>query len=204
MANLSFLKRFRWRRRASSPAAETQVSTERKSLAGPGAASSPIAAGQTPPAPLPEPTPPVFDVFVIDSGWNVPAHHVLKAERVLFSQFLKQHNLYVLDKEQSQAFLREHPNLIGKDPIVAIVDKESMEKGNSAGFGARLELGLVKDRDRVVWLLKMILRIVNNRRACLNLTRTIRAATHKEGFKGAVEIIMESIGQHGPGGGGGH
>ncbi|PTY01921.1 hypothetical protein DB346_10755 [Verrucomicrobia bacterium LW23] len=153
---------------------------------------------------LPEPEPPVFDVYVIDSGWNVPAHHVLKAERVLFSQFLKQHRLYVLTKEQSQEFLRENPSLIGKDPIVAIVDKESLVKGNPAGFGARLELGLVKDRDRVVWLLKMILRIVNNRRACLNLTRTIRDATHKEGFKGAVEIIMESIGQHGPGGGGGH
>ncbi len=135
-----------------------------------------------------------LDIYIIDSGWDSLAHRVLQHSLDLFTAYLTEHNVYVLTPEQSTAFLKEHPELIGKDPIIAIVDDLARKLNNPHGFGTRLELGLVNDAFRLECLLKMFLQIVNDKMNIFDIAYTFRKHNHKEGIKGAVEIIMESFG----------
>ena len=137
-----------------------------------------------------------LDIYIIDSGWDSLAHNYLQSVIDLFKAYLTDHNLYILSPEQSVAFLKEHPRLIGKDPIIAVVDKLARALDNPDGFGTRLELGLIKDPYRIEWLIKMFLRIVNDRKEILDIAYTFRKYNHKEGIRGAIEIIMESLGHH--------
>jgi hypothetical protein len=137
-----------------------------------------------------------LDIYIIDSGWDSLPHRVLHRSLDLFKTYLTDHNVYILTPEQSAAFLKQHPDLIGKDPIIAIVDGLARKLNNPSGFGTRLELGLVHDAYRLEYLLKMFLQIVNTKTDILDITETFREHNHKEGVRGAIEIIMESFGSH--------
>ena len=54
--------------------------------------------------------------------------------------------------------------------------------------------GLLNDAFRLECLLKMFLQIVNDKMNIFDIAYTFRKHNHKEGIKGAVEIIMESFG----------
>ena len=137
-----------------------------------------------------------LDIYIIDSGWDSLAHHVLHRFLDLFKAYLTEHNVYMLSPEQSVAFLKQHPGLIGKDPIIAIVDDLARKLNNPYGFGTRLELGAVNDPLRLEQLLKMFLQVVNDRKSILDIAYTFRELNHKEGVKGALDIVMESFGHH--------
>lgn len=135
-----------------------------------------------------------LDIYIIDSGWDSLPHRVLHRSLDLFKAYLTDHNVYVLTPEQSTAFLKQYPDLIGKDPIIAIVDGLARKLSNPSGFGTRLELGLVNDAYRLEYLLKMFLQIVNTKTDILDIAYTFREHNHMEGVKGAIDIIMESFG----------
>ncbi len=135
-----------------------------------------------------------LDIYIIDSGWDSLAHRVLQRSLDLFRAYLTDHDVYVLTPKQSTAFLKQHPELIGKDPIIAIVDGLARKLQNPDGFGTRLELGLVNDEYRLECLLKMFLQIVNDKTSIFDIAYTFRKYNHKEGIKGAIDIIMESFG----------
>jgi hypothetical protein len=86
-----------------------------------------------------------FHIFIVDSGWNSPAHRVLVENFALIRQFQKDDPIYVLSREQSIELQRRHGSRIGWDPIIAVHDIEALDKGGSAGFhGFRLSLGLLR------------------------------------------------------------
>ena len=136
-----------------------------------------------------------LDVYVIDSGWDSLAHNVLHGSMDLFKNYLKSHNLYILSHEQSTEYLRKHPELVGQDPILIVVDHLAKKLHNPNGFGTLIALGLINDRARLEWLIKMFIKIINTHNKTLDIAYTFQQHNHKEGIKGAVEIIMESVGQ---------
>jgi hypothetical protein len=52
-----------------------------------------------------------LDIYVIDSGWESLAHSYLASVIDLFKAYLTEHNLYILSRDQSIAFLMDHPQL---------------------------------------------------------------------------------------------
>ena len=134
-----------------------------------------------------------LDIYIIDSGWESLAHTYLASVIDLFKAYLTEHNLYILSPEQSIAFLKEHPHYIGRDPIIAVVDKIARTLNNPEGFGAQLELGLIEDPHRIEELIKMFVRIVNNKDRILEIAHAFRKYNHKEGIKGALDIVMEAL-----------
>jgi hypothetical protein len=137
---------------------------------------------------------PRFEVYIIDSGWRSEAGEALRESLDLFAKYLKDHDLYILDEDQSEDFLQHHPQLLGKDPIIAVLDRAAIERRSPNGIGARLLLGRVRDKHRVQALLKMLLRIVNTRQLAEDLPKAIREEVHREGVSGAIEVIMETTG----------
>jgi len=100
----------------------------------------------------------------------------------------------VVSEDQSEEFLQDHPQLLGKDPIVAVLDRAAIDRASQKGIGARLLLGRVHDRNRVQALLKMLLRIVNTRQLAEDLPGSVRREVHREGVSGAIEVIMTTTG----------
>jgi hypothetical protein len=137
---------------------------------------------------------PRFEVYIIDSGWRTPASEALRESLDLFTKYLSRHDVYVLTADQSEDFLQGHPQLLGTDPIVAVLDRAAIERERPTGVGVRLLLGRVHDRYRVQSLLKMLLRIVNTRELAEDLSESIRRVVHREGITGAIEVIMSTRG----------
>jgi hypothetical protein len=137
---------------------------------------------------------PRFEVYVIDSGWKSEAGEVVRESLDLFAKYLQRHRVYVLTEDQSEEFLQDHPQLLGKDPIIAVLDRKAIERRSENGIGARLLLGRVHSRTRVLALLKMLLRIVNTRHLAEDLPGAIRREVHREGVSGAIEVIISTTG----------
>jgi hypothetical protein len=138
---------------------------------------------------------PRFEIYVIDSGWQTPAADVFRAALPLVVKYLSRHEVYVLTADQSEAFLQGHPQLLGKDPIVAVLDRGAIQRESDDGVGARLLLGHVRDEHRVLALLKMLLRIVNTPQLADDLPGSIRRFVHREGMAGALEIVLSTAGR---------
>ena len=81
---------------------------------------------------------PRFEVYVIDSGWPTPTAEVVRRSMPLFAKYLRRHAVYILTPDQSTQFLRKHPQLLGKDPIIAVLDREAIRRESAGGIGARL------------------------------------------------------------------
>jgi hypothetical protein len=137
---------------------------------------------------------PRFEVYVIDSGWKTEAGEVVRESLELFAKYLRRHEVYILTEDQSEEFLQDHPQLLGKDPIIAVLDRHAINRASQTGIGARLLLGRIHNRDRVQSLLKMLLRIVNTRHLAEDLPEAIRREVHREGVSGALEVIMSTTG----------
>ncbi len=137
---------------------------------------------------------PRFEVYIIDSGWRTPAGDALRESLDLFTKYLSRHEVYILSADQSEDFLQGHPQLLGTDPIVAVLDRSAIEHESPSGVGVRLLLGRIHDKNRVQALLKMLLRIVNTRELAEDLSKSIRRVVHREGVSGAIEVIMSTRG----------
>ena len=112
----------------------------------------------------------------------------------LFTKYLHRLEVYILSADQSEKFLQGHPQLLGKDPIIAVLDRDAIRRESPDGVGARLLLGRVHDEHRVLALLKMLLRILNTRELADDLPGSIRRFVHREGMAGAIEIVMSTAG----------
>lgn len=131
---------------------------------------------------------------MIDSGWKTEAGEVVRESLELFTKYLQRHEVYRLSEDQSEEFLQNHPQLLGKDPIIAVLDRKAINR-KEPGIGVRLLLGSIHNTHRVHNLLMMLLRIVNTRQLAEDLPEAIRREVHREGVAGAIEVIM-STGSH--------
>ena len=128
-------------------------------------------------------------LFVVDSGWDSPSHRILSRSMAAFEKCLSRHEVFVMDRALSADFMADHPYLIGKDPIVAVVDPEALSRGVECGV--RLMLGHVNDPVRTYDLLNLLLSLVNDPEKSEDLPEAIRREIHDEGVEEAVDIVLE-------------
>ena len=132
-----------------------------------------------------------FRIFIIDSGWHSAAQKVLRENLALLDELTQQEAIYVLDHNASVDLLRRHRHLIGRDPIIVVHDVHALRtRGVTGPHGFRLHLGLVREEDRVLHALQAFARFVSTYRANRNIEDEVRERLHREGFAGAIEIIM--------------
>jgi len=150
---------------------------------------------QTGQAPSPETDEPSatarFHIFIVDTGWNSAAHRVLVENFALLRNLQKDDPIYVLSREQSIEFQRRHASRIGRDPTIAVHDLDAMGKGGTSGFhGFRLSLGLLRTPQQALQGLQAFTRFLVAHRRSTDLEADIRSELRREGFAGAVEIIL--------------
>ena len=135
---------------------------------------------------------PRFQIFIIDAGWDSPAHRVLRRNFGLLRDLQRGERIYVLSREKSIEFIRGHrADLVGKDPIIAVHDLEALGSTGTAAFhGFRLHLGLLRTEEQALLALQAFSRFLNANRQAGDLEALIRAQLRREGLFGAIEIIL--------------
>src|SRR6516225_2995314 len=134
---------------------------------------------------------PRFRIFIIDSGWNSPAHKVLQENFGLIRDLQKDDPIYILSREQSIEFIRHHPERIGREPTIAVHDLAAMgETGTTDFHGFRLHLGLMRTPQQALLALQNFTRFLSTHRHSADLEAEIRTDLRREGLAGAIDIIM--------------
>ena len=132
-----------------------------------------------------------FRIFIIDSGWNSPAHKVLQENFGLIRELQKDDPIYVLSKDQSIEFIRHHQERIGREPIIAVHDLAAMGQSGTTDFhGFRLHLGLLRTPQQALLALQNFTRFLSTHRQSTDLEAEIRTDLRREGLAGAIEIIL--------------
>ena len=135
---------------------------------------------------------PRFHIFIIDSGWNSAAHKVLRENFGLLRHLQKEDPIYVLSRDQSIEYIRgQYADLVGKDPIISVHDLDALGGGGITGFhGFRLRLGLLRTEGQALLALQAFCRFLVAHRQSVDLEAEIRRDLRREGFIGAIEIIL--------------
>jgi hypothetical protein len=137
---------------------------------------------------------PRFRIFIVDSGWHSPAHQVLRENFGLLRELQKDDPIYVLGREKSIEFLRDHhKERIGREPIIAVHDLAALGKGGRPDpdfHGFRLHLGLLHTRTKALMALQHFVRFLATHRDSVDLEAEIRRNLRREGLAGAIEIVL--------------
>jgi hypothetical protein len=137
-------------------------------------------------------TAPRFRIFIVDSGWDSPAHKVLQENFGLIRELQREDPIYVLGRDRSIEYLRHHEERIGHDPIIAVHDLAAMDDTGTTDFhGFRLRLGLLRTHQQALLALQNFARFLRMHRQSVDLEAEIRRNLRREGFAGAIEIILQ-------------
>ncbi|MDR3639133.1 MAG: hypothetical protein P4L84_35335 [Isosphaeraceae bacterium] len=134
-----------------------------------------------------------FDIFLIDTGWNVCVSKAVRAHLPIMHEYQKQDTLYLLTPEQSIEILKREPRLIGRDPAIVIYDlfaPAEHKVGNYRGF--RLYLGRFKHAEQALSRLQEFVRFINQHRTAASLHAEVRRELHREGLSGMVKVLREA------------
>jgi hypothetical protein len=147
------------------------------------------------PAPIPAATaklPVRFRIFIVDTGWDSPAHRILCDNFWLLRELQKDDEIYVLGREKSVEYMRYHQARIGHDPILAVHDLAAINgKGINGFHGFRLRLGLLRTPGQALLALQNFCRFLISHRHSTRLEADIRGGLRREGVMGAIQIILE-------------
>jgi len=132
-----------------------------------------------------------FDIFVVDVGWHTPVADALRQNLDKCLHYAQNSTVYVLTHEQCVEFFRNHPSAIGNEPSMIILDREARAANRPQGFGFKLNLGLIRDYPTASNLLKWVLAVLAEQKPGSDITEPIRTVIHKEGFRGAVDILAD-------------
>lgn len=133
-----------------------------------------------------------FDIYLIDTGWNVSVSKAVRQNITLLGDFLREdHNLYILTESQSTSLLKNEPKYIGFDPIILVVERGEKSKPKRLE-GFRLNLGLMRRPEQAVAKLQQAVRILSDRRTAAHITRTVRKEIWMAGLDGAFRALAES------------
>jgi hypothetical protein len=140
------------------------------------------------------PSAPRFRIFIIDSGWNTVARRVLRHNFALIRRLHKEDFVYLLSRKKSTEFIRRHRSLIGRDPIIAVHDLESMaEPGIARFYGFHLHLGILRTPRQALMALQTFAQFVGTHRRSQNLEAEIRSELRREGMLGMIEILLQRV-----------
>jgi len=81
--------------------------------------------------------------------------------------------------------------MIGTEPSIIVIDREARAANRSQGFGFKLNLGLIRDYPTASNMLKWVLAVLAEQKPGSDITEPIRTVIHKEGFRGAVDILAD-------------
>lgn len=161
---------------------------------GSAAGNHPVARGNGPPAGDNQAR---FRIFVIDSGWNSPASKVLHENLPVLLGLTHIEPIYVLDRETSVMVMREHRDLIGKDPIISVHDLWAIERhGHAREHGFRMHLGLLLEPEKVLAALKMFAHFMAQFRRSRDLEKHVHRQLRLSGLAGAIEIVGGAAAHH--------
>jgi hypothetical protein len=132
-----------------------------------------------------------FDIFIVDIGWHSPVADALRKNLEHCLSCTGNSTAYVLSHEQCVEFFRHHPASIGNEPSLIILDREATAANRPQGFGFKLNLGLIRDFPTASNLLKWVLAVLAEQKPGSDITEPIRTVIHKEGFRGAVDILAD-------------
>jgi hypothetical protein len=134
-----------------------------------------------------------FDIFLIDTEWNVP---VSKAVRHFLRNYFDCHpkdTLYELSREQSFEIIKHDPKVIGHDPTLVLYDLYASGSGKTGNYrGFRLNLGLMRNGEQALARLQEFIRFVALNRTVEHLDREVRRELQREGIEGIVKILRET------------
>ena len=138
-----------------------------------------------------------LDLYIIDCGWDSVGHCVLQKNMDVIKAFaVPNEDVYVLTGPQSIEFLKIHPELIRREPLILMLDRQlGTHSGHASYGGVCLCLGGQVNINKVNLMLKTFMRVLVNRRNMHDICSEMRKFLHKERVQGAVEIIMEEFGR---------
>jgi len=131
-----------------------------------------------------------FQVFIVDTGWHSVARKVLKENLALVRDLIREDPIYVLDREASVEALRRHRHLMGRDPIITVIDTQAPRHRAGHPHGFHLSLGLMRKDEEVLRALQGFSRFLSNHRDCADIDSVVRQKFRREGIAGAVSIIL--------------
>jgi hypothetical protein len=132
-----------------------------------------------------------FDIFIADIGWHSPIADSLRKNLDHCLRYQAKSTAYVLSSDQCEKLFRMHPSMIGTEPSVIIIDREAWAAKRKQGFGFKLNLGLVRDAPTANNLLKWVMAVLAEQKPGSDITEPIRTVIHKEGLRGAVDILAD-------------
>jgi hypothetical protein len=138
---------------------------------------------------------PRFHFFVIDSGWDSAAAKVVRDNLGMIAKFQQDDPLFLLTQEQSAELIRRNPQFIGKDPILLARDLDAVNReGRPEYHGFHLNLGVIKHPAKALNALQEFLAFLAIHRSSLDIEADIRERLHRDGLKGAIEVIRSEAG----------
>lgn len=154
------------------------------------AGEAPAGQPDAPAAEMPPAAAPRFHFFLIDSGWDGPVPAMIRKNLDMITQLQNADPIFVLSREQSNQLILKHPHLVGKDPILLARDLKAGECGGSCEYhGFHLNLGLLRDPNRALEVLKTFLNFLATHRQSTDIEQCIRAQLHRDGLQGAIEVL---------------
>lgn len=133
---------------------------------------------------------PRFHFFLIDCGWDGPVPNVIRNNLAMITHLQNSDPLFVLSREQSDEMLKKYPHLIGKDPILLARDLHaSRVDGKTEYHGFHLNLGLTRDPNKALEVLRAFLSFLAQHRKGGDIEKHVREQLHRDGIKGAIEVL---------------
>lgn len=132
-----------------------------------------------------------FDLFVIDAGWKSEVAEMLRENLELLKRYQGRYRLFILTGDQCAQLASVHPSVLGNEPSVLVIDREAQAEMRPQGFGFKLNLGMIRDVGTANSILKWVLAVVAEQTPGSDLTEPIRTVLHKEGFRGAIDILAD-------------
>ncbi len=134
-----------------------------------------------------------FDVFLIDTGWNVAISKVVRTNLRTAFEYHAHDSLYELTRAQSIEVLKRAPELIGCDPTIIVYDLYACSKPSANKYrGFRLNLGLMRHPEQAMARLQHFAHFVSVHRCAEDLDREVRRELHREGVEGIVKLLRET------------
>ena len=145
----------------------------------------------------PSPQPPSndskrFDIFLVDTGWNVPISKLVRSHLPLLYEYQSQESLYLLTHEQSVEILKRAPEFIGHDPTVLVYDLRACWPQASQLSRFSSEPGPIQAPGTVLARLQEFIRFLVAHRSSVALDTEVRRELHREGAKGMIKILREA------------
>ena len=132
----------------------------------------------------------VLDVFLVDSGWSNEVGNAIRENLPVFAGYLQGQRFYVLNEAQSLEFIRRHPALVGADPILVVLDRESARRRNPKGYGFRLCLGHMRNPEGAISMLKWAIQLSMASNGP-EMATIVRESGHRQTIQGTIELIGE-------------